>query len=184
GRRGEGMKMGMIDDGVDQTSTFFNRAGFASPPGFPKGNTAFTTPKVIVARAFPGPHSGAGGKLPVDERNSFHGTHVAGIAAGDAGTYAPPGIDHPGIAGLSGVAPRAWLGNYRIFNVPAPFNGCCVAQDPEIAKAMDSAVSDGMDVINLSLGAPETDPRTSALVAAVKNVTAAGVVVAVAAGND
>ena len=184
GAKGQGMKIGVIDDGIDQTSTFFNPAGFFYPPGFPKGNTAFTTPKVIVARAFPGPGSGAAGKLPLDRRTSFHGTHVAGIAAGDENTFAPAGIDHPAVAGLSGVAPRAWLGNYRIFNVPVPFSGCCVAEDPEIVKAMDSAVADGMDVINMSLGAPETDPTTSALVPAVKNVTAAGVVAAIAAGND
>jgi subtilisin family serine protease len=184
GARGDGVKIGIIDDGVDQTSSFFNPAGFSYPAGFPKGSAAFTTPKVIVARAFPGPGSGAAGKLPVDRRTSFHGTHVGGIAAGDAGTFAPAGIDHPAIAGLSGVAPRAWLGNYRIFNVPVPFTGCCVAEDPEIVKAMDAAVADGMDVINMSLGAPETDPATSALVVAVKNVTAAGVVAAIAAGND
>ena len=184
GAKGQGMKIGIIDDGIDQTSTFFNPAGFAYPPGFPKGNTAYATPKVIVARAFPGPGSGAGGTLPLDRHFSFHGTHVAGIAAGDEGTFAPAGIDHPAIAGLSGVAPRAWLGNYRVFNVPVPFVGCCSAEDPEIVKAMDSAVSDGMDVINMSLGAPETDPATSALVVAVKNVTAAGVVTAIAAGND
>jgi minor extracellular serine protease Vpr len=184
GARGEGVKIGVIDDGIDQTSRFFDPAGFSYPAGFPEGNTAFTTPKVIVARAFPGPGSGAAGTLPLDRRTSFHGTHVAGIAAGDEGTFAPAGIDHPAVAGLTGVAPRAWLGNYRIFNVPVPFSGCCVAEDPEIVKAMDSAVADGMDVINMSLGAPETDPATSALVAAVKNVTTAGVVAAIAAGND
>lgn len=185
GARGEGMKIGIIDGGIDQTSSFFNPAGFSYPAGFPKGDTRFTTPKVIVARTFPGP--GAAGDLPVDRSSdsiTFHGTHVAGIAAGNANTFAPAGFDHPAIAGLSGVAPRAWLGNYRVFNVPVPFGGCCSAEDPEIVKAMDSAVADGMDVINMSLGAPETDPATSSLVAAVRNVTAAGVVAAIAAGND
>ena len=54
---GQGVKIGIIDDGIDQTHPFFAPAGFAYPPGFPKGQTAYTTPKVIVARAFPPPHA-------------------------------------------------------------------------------------------------------------------------------
>jgi len=49
---GNGVKIGIIDDGVDQTHPFFAPAGYAYPPGFPKGQTKYTTPKVIVARAF------------------------------------------------------------------------------------------------------------------------------------
>ena len=49
---GQGMKIGIIDDGLDQTHPYFDPTGFTYPAGFPKGNTAFTTPKVIVARAF------------------------------------------------------------------------------------------------------------------------------------
>jgi hypothetical protein len=52
---GQGIKVGIIDDGVDQAHRFFSPAGFAMPSGFPKGNTAYTTAKVIVARAFPPP---------------------------------------------------------------------------------------------------------------------------------
>ena len=92
----------------------------ATRPGSRKGQTAYTTPKVIVARAYPGPGSGKAGRLPLDRKASFHGTHVAGIAAGDAGTTAPAGPDHPEVKNLSGVAPRAWLGSYRVFNVPDP----------------------------------------------------------------
>ena len=117
---------------------------------------------MIVARAFPGPGSGTGGQLPLDRQASFHGTHVAGIAAGNAGTTAPPGRDHPPVAGLSGVAPRAWIGNYRVFNVPAPLVGGDFAETPEIVAAFESAVSDGMDVINFSGGGPETDPANDA----------------------
>ena len=62
---------------------------------------------MIVARAYPGPGSGKAGRLPLDRKASFHGTHVAGIAAGNAGTTAPAGPDHPEVKGLTGVAPRA-----------------------------------------------------------------------------
>ena len=52
---GQGMKIGIIDEGVDQTHPFFSPAGFTMPAGFPKGDAAFTTSKVIVARAFAPP---------------------------------------------------------------------------------------------------------------------------------
>jgi subtilisin family serine protease len=184
GASGAGIKIGVVDDGVDETNKFFNPGGFAYPPGFPKGQTSFTTPKVIVARAYPGPGSGAAGNLPLDRQASFHGTHVAGIAAGDANTTADPGRDHPTVTGLSGVAPRAWIGNYRVFNVPLPLVGGDSAETPEIAKAFEDAVNDGMNVINFSGGGPETDPSRDALIDVVKNVAAAGVVPVIAAGND
>ena len=86
---GAGIKIGIIDDGVDQTHRFFDPSGYAMPAGFPKGQAAYTTAKVIVARAFPPPgatwpHAGK----PFDPEQSSHGTHVAGIAAGNANTLA------------------------------------------------------------------------------------------------
>jgi minor extracellular serine protease Vpr len=183
GASGAGIKIGVVDDGIDQTNPFFNPAGFQYPAGFPKGNTAFTTPKVIVARAFPGPGSGKKGKLPLDRSESFHGTHVSGIAAGDAGTTATAGADHPAVAGLSGIAPRAQLGSYRVFNVPTPLGGD-IAETPEIVAAFESAVADGMNVINFSGGGAQTDPANDAMVETIANVVAAGVVPVIAAGND
>jgi minor extracellular serine protease Vpr len=182
GADGTGMKIAIVDDGIDQTNPFFDPAGFAYPAGFPKGDTKYTTPKVIVARVFPGPNSGRPGRLPLDPASSFHGTHVSGIAAGDSGTTAPAGSDHPQVTGLSGVAPRAWLGNYRVFTVPTPLGH--VANTPEIIAAFEAAVEDGMDVINFSGGGPQIDPANDALIEAIHNVAAAGVVPVIATGND
>ena len=183
GGRGQGIKIGVVDDGVDQSNPFFDPTGFSYPPGFPKGGRKWTTPKVIVARAFPGPGSGRQGHLALWRPGSFHGTHVAGIAAGDAGTLVGPGPDHPATSGLSGIAPRAWIGNYRVFNVPVPTGGLD-AFTPEIVLAFEAAVNDGMDVINFSGGGPEIDPASDALVDALQNVAAAGVVPVISAGND
>jgi minor extracellular serine protease Vpr len=209
GARGDGVKIAIVDDGVDQRNPFFNPDGFQYPAGFPKGQQAYTTPKVIVARTFPGTGSGPKGRLPVDRTFSFHGTAVAGVAAGDAGTTAPAtstevdsegaggirckqaeGGCHPKVVGLSGVAPRAWIGNYRVFTVPNPLTpplapyDCCTANTPEIAAAFEAAVKDGMDVINFSGGGAESDPASDALVEAVANVAKGGVVPVMAAGND
>ena len=182
GITGAGVKIGVVDDGVDHLNPFFNPSGYAYPPGFPKGQRSFTTPKVIAARGFPGPGSGPRGKLPLDRLASFHGTHVAGIAAGNSGTTSPGGRDHPPTPGLSGVAPRAWIGNYRVFNVPTTIGH--IADTPEIVAAFEAAVRDGMEVINFSGGGAATDPRTDALVRVVANVANAGVVPVISAGND
>jgi subtilisin family serine protease len=177
---GQGIKIGIIDDGVDQAHRFFSPAGFgfSMPAGFPKGNKSFTTTKVIAARAFPPP--GAKWKYasrPFDPVNSEHATHVAGIAAGDYGA-----TQHGGRP-VSGVAPAAYIGNYKVLTVPTPGVGLN-GNSPEIVKGIDAAVADGMNVINLSLGEPEIDPDRDIVVKAINAAAAAGVVPTIAAGND
>ena len=175
---GQGIKIGIIDDGVDQAHRFFSAAGFRMPSGFPKGNTAYTTAKVIVARAFPPP--GATWKYasrPFDPVESVHATHVAGIAAGDYDTTERNGRP------VSGVAPSAYIGNYKVLTVPTPAVGLN-GNSPEIVKGIDAAVADGMNVINLSLGEPEIDPDRDIVVKAINAAADAGVVPAIAAGND
>jgi minor extracellular serine protease Vpr len=192
GARGDGVKVAVVDDGVDPEHPFFDPTGFAYPPGFPKGSSGSTTPKVIVARGFAGPGANS---APLDRDRSFHGTFVAGIIAGvptdvEAGRTGfcieAEGGCHPAVKGISGVAPRAYIGNYRVFNVPepAPLGGCCSANSPEIVAAFEAAVRDGMDVINFSGGGPQADPRTDILINAVTNVSRAGVVPVISAGND
>ena len=182
GANGAGVKIGVVDDGIEQTNPFFDPSGFAYPPGFPKGQTGFTTPKVIVARSFVAPGADRRSRLPVDPQASFHGTHVAGIAAGRSGTSSPGGRDHPPTAGLSGVAPGAWVGNYRVFNFPTPVGH--ISTTPQTVAAFEAAVRDGMDVINFSGGSPAIEPRSDATLEAVANVTRAGVVFVASAGND
>ena len=192
GAKGDGVKVAVVDDGVDHLHPFLDPTGFSYPAGFPKGPGGSTTPKVIVARGFAGPGANS---APLDRDRSFHGTHVAGIIAGvptdvEAGRTGfcieAQGGCHPAVSGLAGVAPRAYIGNYRVFNVPAPapLGGCCSANSPEIVAAFEAAVRDGMDVINFSGGGPQADPRTDILISAVANVARAGVVPVISAGND
>ena len=39
---GNGIKIGIIDDGLDRTHPFFRTAGYRMPPGYPKGQRART----------------------------------------------------------------------------------------------------------------------------------------------
>src|SRR5690349_19994663 len=107
------MKIGIIDDGLQATHPYFNLAGMQSPPGFPKGQTSATTPKVIVQRTFalPSP-SYQYANTPFDPTQSFHAAHLAGIAAGVPTTFNGQT--------LSGVAPSAYLGNYKALTIPTP----------------------------------------------------------------
>ncbi len=120
-------------------------------------------------------------RTPFDPDGSEHGTHVAGIAAGLSGiTGTSLGVT---IANLSGVAPHAYLGSYRVLTTPTPSFGLD-GNGPEIARAIDRAVSDGMDVLNLSLGEPEVESANDVVARAIHGAARAGVVTVVAAGNS
>jgi subtilisin family serine protease len=173
---GQGMKIGIIDDGVDAAHPYFDPAGYAYPPGFPRGQTEAATPKVIVQRTFaPAAPAYRYANAPFDPTQSFHATHVAGIAAGD------PTLVHGQT--ISGVAPKAYIGNYKALTIPTPEFGLD-GNSAEIAAAVEAAVADGMNVVNLSLGEPEVDPARDLVVSALDAAAAAGVVPVVAAGND
>ncbi len=86
---------------------------------------------------------------------------------------------------MSGVAPRALLGDYNVF--PGfgagfvAFGGSAFSHD--IAAALEDALLDGMDVVNMSLGGAVQGPHDF-LAEAVNNAVDAGLVVVVAAGNS
>jgi minor extracellular serine protease Vpr len=165
---GDGIKVGVIDSGIDQTHPFLQpNAGMVMPEGFPKGDVSFTSKKVIVAKVF--------NQDPWQTAQAVesHGSHVSGTIAGKAGTMPTLG-NNP----LSGVAPGAYLGNYNVF--PGQVAN---AKSLFIAKAVEEAVADGMDVLNLSLGGT---PHKGAdlLDMTVNAATDAGVVVVISAGNS
>jgi subtilisin family serine protease len=174
---GNGVKIGIIDDGLDKTHPYFRARGYRMPRGFPKGQKQFTSAKVIVARAFaPGRLKWKYAGTPFDPLNSDHATHVAGIAAGNHRTQTQGGR-------ISGVAPKAYLGNYKVLTVPTRNFGLN-GNSAEIVAGIEAAVRDGMDVINLSLGEAEIEPSRDIVARALDGAAAAGVVPVVAAGND
>ena len=70
-----------------------------------------------------------------------------------------------------------------MLTIPTPGFGLN-GNSPEIVAAIEAAVRDGMDVINLSLGEAEIEPSRDIVAAALDAAAAAGVVPVVAAGNS
>jgi minor extracellular serine protease Vpr len=181
---GRGVKVGIIDSGVDYRHPFFDPAGFSYPAGFPKCDAADTaggacknvSPKVIVAKVFYNKNNQTNyDALPVADIGS-HGTHVAGTVAGVTGKTAV--VEGVSIDDMSGVAPGAWLGNYNVF--PGEVEN---ARSEDILNAVEAAVNDGMDVLNLSLGGPYHG-NNDLLAKGLDTAVAAGVVVVTSAGNN
>ncbi len=172
---GKGVKVGIVDTGIDQDHPCFNDAGYTAPAGFPKGQLKYTNAKVIVAKVF----NNKGRQNGFDaEAIDDHGTHVAGTVACDWET----GPASVGTAALpydpSGVAPAAFLGNYNVF--PGDVED---ARSEDILNALDAAYADGMDVVNMSLGGGANGVQ-DLLTTAVDDLDIANMVVAVAAGNE
>jgi len=174
---GAGIKVGVLDTGIDQTHPFLTDNTLTPPAGFPKfdpGNQQFTSRKVIVARVY---FTGKPGSFTAQALQD-HGTHVSGTIAGVNGTTAPANRKFPAVTGLTGVAPKAFLGNYNVF--PGQIGN---ATSHDIAQAIEDSVKDGMDVINMSLGGGINGFQDQLTVAS-NRAAQAGVVVAIAAGNS
>jgi len=174
---GAGIKVGVLDTGIDQTHPFLTDNTLTPPAGFPKfdpGNQQFTSRKVIVARVY---FTGKPGSFTAQALQD-HGTHVSGTIAGVNGTTAPANGKFPAVTGLTGVAPKAFLGNYNVF--PGQIGN---ATSHDIAQAIEDSVKDGMDVINMSLGGGINGFQDQLTVAS-NRAAQAGVVVAIAAGNS
>ncbi len=166
-KAGAGVKIGILDSGLNTAHKGFKDDSMSAPEGFPQAtpesNLQFTNGKVIVVRAFDG------GTI---EDTTGHGTGVAMAAAG---------VRHDSPRGaISGVAPRAWLGIYRVTNQANRFY-----LTDDILLALDAAVKDGMDVLNLSFGSPGTTGagEDTIFLSGTKRVIESGILVVQAAGN-
>ncbi len=165
---GKGVFIAVVDTGIDVTHPSFNDTGYEYPEGFPKGNPDHTNKKVIAARVFPPSSGDQGDTTPFDQDG--HGTAVASIAGSEF-------VNSP-LGPLSGIAPKAYLGNYKIFTSNE-------AETDQVIAAVEQAVLDGADVLNFSFGSgifadPQHDPGGIAI----QNAIDLGVSVVVAAGND
>ncbi len=107
-----------------------------------------------------------------------HGTHIASTAAGNLvqATIAGTRVDK-----ISGMAPRARIAVYKAcWLEPGEVRGTCSTAD--LARAIEDAVADGVDIINYSVGSYDdiNDADDLALLAAAD----AGVLSVAAAGNE
>ena len=169
---GDGVKVAIVDSGIDVTHPCFSDAGY--PNQQKSGPPALTNNKVIVAKVF---HNKAGSQQYTPAAIEAHGTHVAGTVACNFDT--PTNVDGVVLPySMSGVAPRALLGNYNVF--PANVEN---ARSEDILNALEAAYADGFDVANMSLGGGSHGMQ-DLLTIAVDNLDRANMVVAVAAGNS
>jgi uncharacterized protein (TIGR03437 family) len=170
---GKGIKIGIIDTGIDQTHPAFidpslPAAGGAFPICTKDDGTVvsgqpsacpFTTNKVIVARSYvrqlagfqtlsgtdtitgpPDPAYSQPDDYSARDRDG-HGTAVASAAAG----YATSG----GTVPITGVAPKAYLGSYKVYGSPGVND---YTPEDVFIQAINDAVADGMDIVSFSSG--------------------------------
>jgi serine protease AprX len=151
GVTGQGITVAVIDSGV---------SAHAALTGKVVANVSMVTGDPSVADAF------------------GHGTHVAGIIAGNGSAAKNVTTLYTG-----GIAPGAQIVNVRVLGADG------IGRTSDVIDGIEWAIAHrtqyNIRVINLSLGHPVTEPaETDPLCEAVADAVRAGIVVVAAAGND
>ncbi|HUK13848.1 MAG TPA: S8 family serine peptidase [Thermoanaerobaculaceae bacterium] len=206
---GAGVKVGVIDTGIDYLHKDFGGSGAYRGDGTYTSANWPKTAKVVGGYDFCGDNYDASGvdgsTTPVpdpDPMDCFgldssgnaiitHGSHVAGTLAGygenaDGSTFAGPWNASTPISTLGmgpGVAPGAQLYALRIFGCGGVSNLVTPALDWAVDPNNDGNFSDHLDVVNLSLGSSYGAPDDPDAQAA-ERAASLGVIVVAAAGND
>lgn len=196
GTKGEGVLVGVLDSGINPANP-----SFADSVSEADGGDGYDHTNPFGAGNYVGmcdPDSdvyvvnwGCNDKLVgywnfTDDESIYdddgHGTHTASTSVGnqvDATTYAAEGteFEFSTTETIKGVAPHANLIAYDVCD-----GGCSISA---ITAAIDQSITDGVDVINYSIGsaaasAPWSDPDAVGFL----NARAAGIHVATSAGND
>lgn len=152
---GKGVKVGVVDTGIDYTHPNLGRC-------FGKGCKVEGGYDFVGDSYWPFPGNT---KMPDNDPQDAqgHGTHVAGIIAGNSDK-------------LKGVAPEATLYSYKIFG----FGG---TDEETIIEAFIKAYEDGMDIISASVGSDGGWAET-AWAEVSRRIVDEGIVVVIAAGNS
>ncbi|MBE3000077.1 S8 family serine peptidase [Nocardiopsis sp. HNM0947] len=157
GLRGEGLRVAVMDTGVDYTHPDL-------------GGGDFPNDRVVAGYDFVGDDYNAGdpdSDVPEPDEDpqdcNGHGTHVAGIIGAEGE--------------VTGVAPEVEMGAYKVF-------GCEGSTDSDIMlAAMEASLADDMDVLNMSIGSAHSWPQYPTAVAA-DNLVDQGVSVVASIGNE
>ncbi|CAM0902097.1 unnamed protein product [Alopecurus aequalis] len=174
---GDGVIIGVLDTGIYPDHPSFSGAGMPPPPAKWKGRCDFNgsacNNKLIGARSFiSGPD--AGGSIPPTD-DAGHGTHTSSTAAGALVPGAQVLGQASGVA--SGMAPRAHVAMYKVCGEED-----CASVD--ILAGIDAAVSDGCDVISMSLGGPSMPFHKDSIAIGTFAAAEKGIFVSMAAGNS
>ncbi|KRF58840.1 hypothetical protein ASG99_27275 [Bacillus sp. Soil768D1] len=164
GYTGKGIKVGILDTGIDYNHPDLKDAykggyDFVDDDSNPM-ETTYADWK----------QSGKPEKNGSSAYYTNHGTHVAGIIGSR-------GVAKDTEYTTVGAAPEADIYAYRVLG---PYGS---GQGDDIIAAIDRAVKDDMDVINMSLGNSLNDPLYATSIA-VNNAVLSGVTTVVAAGNS
>lgn len=156
GLTGEGLRVAVMDTGIDYTHPDLGGGGFPNS-------------RVVAGHDFVGDDFNAQNPdavpVPDDDPQDCHGhgTHVAGIVGADGE--------------ITGVAPGVEFGAYKVF-------GCAGSTTSEIMiAAMEQALADDMDVLNMSIGSSHSWPGYPTATAS-DNLVDQGMVVVASIGNE
>ena len=189
--KGNGVKVAVLDSGIDYTHAAFGgpgtaaayEAAYGTSTTDPRNTTRdglFPTARVVRGHDFVG-EAWPNGELapdpdPIDcgptviDCAGSHGTHVADI-----------------IGGTAGVAPKVRLWAVKVCSaVTSSCSGVALLQGMEYAADPngDGDTSDRADIINMSLGSPYGQPFDDDLAAAVQGATKLGILTVASAGNS
>lgn len=191
-RYGADVVVGIVDTGVWPESASFSDAGVAAPvPARWKGaceagasfRPSMCNRKLVGARSFSKGLRQRGLNISDDDYDSprdyyGHGSHTSSTAAGAA----VPGASYFGYANgtATGVAPMARVAMYK-----AVFSADTLeSASTDVLAAMDQAIADGVDVMSLSLGFPESPYDTNVVAIGAFAAVRRGILVTCSAGND
>lgn len=189
---GTGVRVGIIDTGIDYIHRHFGGTGSYSGQRYDDDVVPWTATVAggydFVGADYNGTNTPKPDPDPMDCNG--HGSHVAGTVGGLGvdldgnifrGTYTP-GMGFGGFRIGPGVAPGAKLYALRVFGCEGSTTMVIPALEWALDPNRDGDLSDRLDVVNLSLGADygdHLDPDAQA----VERAVAAGVVVVAAGGN-
>jgi len=187
GITGKGIKVGIIDTGIDYTHVMFHGVGTAEAykaidpdkdaVGFPNDRvvggidlvgTEFDSASALFAKRIPKPDMN-----PLDQGG--HGSHVAGTVAGLG----------DGVNTYNGMAPEASLYAVKVFGAEGSTSDSVVIAALEYSADPngDGKNDDQLDVVNMSLGSGYGNPHIL-YSEAIKNLVNGGTVVVASAGNS
>ncbi|XP_010255582.1 PREDICTED: subtilisin-like protease SBT4.14 [Nelumbo nucifera] len=174
--------VGLIDTGINPESESFSDKGFGPPPVKWKGtcgpyaNFSGCNNKLIGARYFKldGEHDPSDILSPVDVQG--HGSHTSSTAAGNP-------VESASLYGLARGTARGAVPSARI----AAYKACWVStgcSDMDLLAAFDAAITDGVDVISISVGEDNPNYVSNAIAIGSFHAMKHGIITTASAGNE